>query len=210
MTLTMRRPVRPRRRVPALGDRHGRRRRGARHRPVRPAQRAGEQGQHAQRLLGEYAASGRLPDVAGGTTAARCRSRSTTACAAALRELLGRDRRRRLRRAAGLARAAATDASHPAGRARCCCATAAAWRRRSATGRASCTRRGSYHKGGTADGVFLQLASGTPADLDDPRPSRTPSACSKSAQARGDLQALRLAAACVCCTSIWATTRCRG
>ena len=39
-------PLRPRRRVHALGDRDGRRRLGARHRPVRSAERAGVEGQH--------------------------------------------------------------------------------------------------------------------------------------------------------------------
>ena len=95
------RRLRPRRRVPALGDRCGDRRARARHRPVRPAQRAGEQGQHqaaARRLHRQRRAARGSP----GRRRPRGVPRTRRGAVGGAHRLLRAGRAGRLRGAAGL------------------------------------------------------------------------------------------------------------
>ena len=139
------------------------------HQPVRPAQRAGGQGQHqarARRRRSPELDPGDVEALLGGARAAALPGDH------GLPAVLGRRSRRAPRGCA--------SGSSPT----------TTWRPPSATGRASCTRRASSTRAGPAVGAFLQIVDDPLEDLEVPGEPYTFGTLIR-AQADGDLQTLR-------------------
>ncbi len=168
--------LRARRGVPALGDRRRDRRPRARHRPLRPAQRAGEQGQHQaaarrlhrQRRTARGPAGGRgTPGLPGARRRASGRARDVPRAGAA----------GRLRGAAGLRRPRRGGLGATCRRCACSCATSCTWRPRWGTARAFCTPPASCTRAVRTQACSCSWSGTTRGTWTSPA-SRTASACS--------------------------------
>ena len=148
----------------------------ARHRPLRPAQRAGEQGQHqaAARRLHRQRRAARGP--AGGRGTPRLPGARRRAAGGA-RRVLRAGAAGRLRGAAGLRRPGRGRLGPPAGAAPAAARPACAWRPRSATARASCTPPASSTRAGRTRVCSCSSWGTTRRTWTSPA-SRTASACS--------------------------------
>ena len=169
--LGLRRPARPRRPGAAVGGRHRRVRRRARHQPVRPAQRGRGQGGHRR----PCSHGDEPPDIAERAARRRCSTRCGRATTSPSRPT-------------STPRPASVDALEDA-------RTAIRDRLRVATtvglGPRFLHSTGQLHKGGPPTGVFVQVVGDDPDGRrrSPARPSR--SRTLKQAQAAGDLLTLR-------------------
>ncbi len=202
--------MRHRRRVPALGSRHGGRRPADGDQPVRRAERAAGQGRHAR-------AAGRLPDPAGTPPGPRAARRIERRRADAERSRrAGASRRRRRALSPRVARPATTSACSPTCHPTASRSTPRCRSIRAAVGTASgCATMfgygprylhstGQLHKGGANNGVFVIVTAAAQEDL--PIPDEPFSfGVLEMAQALGDFESLDQAPAAARCTCT-----CRG
>ena len=147
---------------------------GARHQPVRPAERAGGQGQHEQ----------------GARRHERGRCRTCRADDDALRELLGGAGAAELRRDHGLRPAVATSSTRRSTELRAAIRDATKATTTFGYGPRFLHSTGQFHKGGPPTGLFLQLVHDGDEDVEIPGAGYTFGTL-KNAQATGDLQTLR-------------------
>ena len=182
VAMRLERRLRSRRRVPALGDRHRGRRLGARHRSLRSAERAGVEGQHRPPARGLQRAG--RPARSGRRALGERRRLRRPADGAPEARQEGRLRRdHRLRRAHRRRARSCCARSAPRIRDRFQVATTVGY------GPRFLHSTGQLHKGGAANGVFVQLSAEPAADLSIPG-ERFTFGTLEAAQALGDYESL--------------------